>query len=427
MKNWLLTLLVIPSLLYSQHKITGTFLPASEFTYAFLYEATPTSVNYINQAQVKPDGRFEINLDASIKKGIYKIVYAVPPEENNFEVFYEGAEDIDLQFDLENGLTFSTSKSNKLWSEYSEKISNINADISAYYTENQQNESQLLELFQNLKSTQDSYEKQSLGTIANAFISSNRLYIPETAEDVKTYSQNIVKHYFDNIDFSNRWIQSSDYITDRIVAYVFAMPSDDNYYKSAIDDVVDALGDNNTLKLNVLQELWQKMIQNEFSDVANYISDTYLLELAKQQSNELLLETLMSFKKTAIGIKAPNFEISDEQSLHDLNSHDNYILVFWSSSCGHCLDELPVLKLLVAKLTEYKVIAFGIEDDADNWVTEIEKYPEFIHVLGLQKWDNPVVENYGIQGTPSYFILDKDKTIISKPDDVEELKIYLEN
>ncbi|WP_250435628.1 TlpA family protein disulfide reductase [Hanstruepera flava] len=425
MKKWLYIFCIIPSLIIAQHKLSGTFSPASEFTYAFLYEATPTSVNYNNQVQVKPDGTFEIKLDESIKKGIYKIVYAVPPEDNNFEIFYEGNEDVELQFDLEKGLSFTSSKSNLLWTSYSEAISKINAKISAYYTNNQQNEAQLLELFQQLKSTQDSYEKQSVGTIAHAFITSNRLYIPETAEDVQTYSQNIIKHYFDNIDFSNRWIQSSDYITDRIVAYVFAMPSDDDYYKSAIDETVAAIGNNQIIKLTILQELWQNMIQNDFSEVAHYISDTYLLELAKQQNNELLVETLMSFKKTAVGIQAPNFNITTKQSLYDLNSHNNYVLIFWSSSCGHCLDELPILKSIIVEYPNYKVIAFGIEDETENWKNVIINYPEFIHVIGLKKWDNPVVEDYGIQGTPSYFILDMDKTIMAKPDDVEELKAFL--
>lgn len=426
MKNWFSILLLLPTFLFAQHKISGTFSPSSEFLYAFLYHATPNAVNYINQAQVNPDGTFEIILDTSVKKGIYKIVYAVPPEENNFEIFYEGNEDIELQFDLETGLTFSTSKSNMLWSDYSKKISEINAEISNYYTNNQQNEIQLLELFQNLKITQNSFEKQSEGTIAHAFISSNRLYIPEIVEDIQTYSQNIMAHYFDNIDFSNPWIQSSDYITDRIVAYVFAMPSDETFYKKAIDQAETAMGNNSIIKLTVLQELWQKMIENEFSEVANYISDTYLLELAKQQNNELLAETLISFKKTAVGIQASNFEITTNQSLYNLDTNDNYVLVFWSSGCGHCLEELPVLKSLLANYPSYKVVAFGIEDELKNWETEIIKYPEFIHVLGLDKWDNPVVDDYSIQGTPSYFVLDKDKTIIAKPDNVDELKAYLE-
>ena len=427
MKKWLYIFWLIPSLIIAQHKISGTFSPATEFTYAFLYEATPESVNYINQVQVNPDGTFEINLDTSVKKGIYKIVYAVPPEENNFEVFFEGNEDIELHFDLDKGLSFSRSKSNVLWNKYSEKISEINTEISSYYTNGKQNETNLLELFQNLRNTQNSYELNSEGTISHAFISSNRLYIPETTEDAQTYSQNIIEHYFNNIDFGNTWIQSSDYIVDRMVAYVFAMPSNDTYYKNAIDDVAKAIGDNNLIKLTVLQELWQNMIENEFSEVANYISDTYLLELAKQQNNKLLVETLMSFKKTAIGTKAPNFELSDKQSLYDLNTHNNYVLVFWSSGCGHCLDELPVLKSIIVEYPNYKVIAFGIENETKNWKKVIINYPEFTHIIGLKKWDNPVVDDYGIQSTPSYFILDKDKKIIAKPDNVETLKMYLEN
>ncbi len=427
MKNWFWFIILLPSIVIAQHTIKGTFSPASEFTYAFLYHATPTDVNYVNQVQVNPDGTFQIKLDASIKKGVYKIVYAVPPEENNFEVFYEGNEDIELQFDLDNGLSFSKSKSNMLWDAYSKEISEINNNIGQYYTSNTDDKTAIIELFDTLIQTQESYELQAKETIAYPFITSNRLYIPQTSEDIETYSQNIMKHYFDNIDFSNTWLQSSDYLKDRITAYVLAMPADSSYYIKAIDAAEQAIGNNNAIKLTILQDIWQNMIENEFPDVANYISDTYLLQLAQEQNNELLVETLLSFKKTSIGIKAPNFEFLNSTTLYDLKTHESYVLIFWSSGCGHCLNELPVLKSFMAKYPDVKVVAFGIEESPENWEIVIKNYPDFIHVLGLGKWDNPVIDDYGIQGTPGYFVLDNDKVIIAKPDDVEALKTYFEN
>lgn len=427
MKNWFWCLLVFPNFLVAQHTIKGTFSPAEEFTYAFLYHATPKSVDYVNQAAVNPDGTFEIKLDDSVKKGIYKIVYAVPPEDNNFELFYEGNENIELQFDLEKVVSFSASKSNMLWEAYAKDISKINNNISQYYSSNSNDSEAIITLFEELKQTQESYEVQAKETLAYPFIVSNRLYVPETPEDSQTYSQNIMKHYFENIDFGNTYLQSSDYLKDRISAYVFAMPSNSSYYKKAVDNAVIAIGNNNTIKLTILQDIWQKMIENEVNDVATYISDTYLIQLAQEQNNELLVETLLSFKKTAINTKAPNFEISKNHSLYDLNTHESYVLIFWSSTCGHCLNELPILKSLMSNYPEIKVVAFGIEDNAENWEVVTKNYPDFIHVIGLGKWDNPIVDDYGIQSTPSYFVLDKDKIIKAKPDDVVAVKSYLKD
>jgi hypothetical protein len=89
------------------------------------------------------------------------------------------------------------------------------------------------------------------------------------------------------------------------------------------------------------------------------------------------------------------------------------------------LEELPKLKQLMASKPDYKVIAVGLEDENTNWQKQIANYPDFIHVLGLGKWDNPISNAYGVGSTPSYFVLDKNKTITAKPYDVEALTTLL--
>jgi hypothetical protein len=67
-----------------------------------------------------------------------------------------------------------------------------------------------------------------------------------------------------------------------------------------------------------------------------------------------------------------------------------------------------------------------LEDEAENWQKEIKNYPNFIHVLGLEKWNNSIVNAYSINATPSYILLDKDKKIIAKPYDFEALNEILQ-
>ena len=59
-----------------------------------------------------------------------------------------------------------------------------------------------------------------------------------------------------------------------------------------------------------------------------------------------------------------------------------------------------------------------------RWKEMIKKYPEFYHVFGEGKWDNPIGDNYNVKATPSYFVLDKNKVIIKKPYDFEAFKDY---
>src|SRR5690606_32190814 len=136
-------------------------------------------------------------------------------------------------------------------------------------------------------------------------------------------------------------------------------------YKSHIDDVAAAIGsDDLKIKTSLLEMIWQRFVQLENNNVANYIADSYLLELAKSTNNKVLENVLMSYKNTSLGSKAPNFEITynnQETSLHQLEGADYYLLIFWSSECGHCLNELPKVKRLVEGKSNLKVVAFGLE------------------------------------------------------------------
>ena len=47
-------------------------------------------------------------------------------------------------------------------------------------------------------------------------------------------------------------------------------------------------------------------------------------------------------------------------------------------------------------------------------------------MYGKGKWDNPIGDNYGVSATPTYFVLNKDKKIVSKPYDFKALKEYMD-
>ena len=430
MKKLLILLLVLPLLLQAQ-SVKGTFSPVEDFSYAFLYEATPESANYVNRGQIDEKGNFEIQLDSTLTPGIYKIVYATPPEENNFDFIYDGKEDVAFNFSHANGLVFTASEENKLWSSYLKSIDMVNQTISNYFGKSNSDKKGFKAIFKTLKDTQTAYEELAEGKLVSRFIIANRPYIPEKYETISVYSEHLKAHYLSQVDFSDYLLQSSSYLTDRVTAYVFNMVSNPNNetYEAHIDDVAKAIGDNDSaIKISLLQMLWQNFVSIENNEVANYITDHYLLELAKETNNMVLEDMLISFKNTSIGVVASDFEITSDDkktSLHQLEGADNYLLIFWSSACGHCLNELPKVKKMVANKPNLQVVAFGLENNDTNWKREIKKYPEFIHQIGLGKWDNPLVKNYGVSSTPTYFLLDASKVIIAKPNSLEDLEVVL--
>nr|WP_321234700.1 thioredoxin-like domain-containing protein [uncultured Psychroserpens sp.] len=435
MKKLLFLFALVPTFFFAQNSISGVFSPADEYTYAFLYHATPTSSDYINRAQLGQDGSFSIPLDSTATPGIYKIVYALPPEENNFDFIYNGKESVAFTFSVDNGLEFTNGQDNKLWASYTKSMEMVNMTLSNFYTQESTDEKAYADIIKTLQDTQTAYETSSEGTLASVFIKANTPYIPQGFEDLSTYSKNLKRTYLEHVDFSNPLLQSSDFLVDRVLAYIFGMTANtkNETYKKDVDALMTTIGNGNTdIKTILYEMIWRRFKGMDNPELANYVTDNHLLELTKKTNYEALAEQLIAYKNNTIGNKSANFDLAFTKdgatvttTLHDLDIAEQYLVIFWSSGCGHCLDELPKVKAMLANNKALQVIAFGLEEEPDNWQTKIVEYPDFIHVLGLGKWDNPTADAYGIESTPSYFVLDKNKNIIAKPYDVEALEKVL--
>jgi thiol-disulfide isomerase/thioredoxin len=441
MKRILFLSLLLPSILVAQHTIKGMFSPPEDYNVALLYRVTPTVSEYITNSEIKKDGSFEFKLDSLAKKGMYRLVYAVPQEDYNFDIIYNAKEDIELNFNSETGVKFKKSAENKLLSSYSNSMSLVTQSIGNYYSQMSKDTIALKSIFKAQKETQANYEKAAKGTMALQFIKANKPYIPKNAEDVKTYANNLKTHYFDYFDFNNKALQSSSFLEEKMLNYVFGMSDESmdeiSNYKTNIDVVCSKMKDTpKKTKRILLLDLWLQMSDLGFESVANHISEKYLMDIAVELNDQELLRTLILYKELSTGTKAPDFDVEIKEKgklvtkkISQLIGDENYIIVFWSSSCSHCLDEIPQLQSFVKTQEKgfVKVIAIGLEDEPYKWKDLTYSYPEFIHVYGEGKWDNEIGDAYGVTATPTYFILDKDKRIIEKPENFESLKTFFED
>ncbi len=430
----LLSVLLLPFLTWAQFSLKGKFTPADEFDWILVYKVSPSNYDYVGDAKIDASGNFEIKLDADQPAGMYRLVYAVPQEEYNFDIICNAKENVEFTYDINKGIEFHSSTENTMMSAYNNSMGMISQSIGNFFRSQSTDVSALMSILKTQSDTQEEFERISEGMIANNFIKANRPYIPAGYEDLNTYFSNIKKHYFDYVDFNNDILQSSSFLVDRCLNFVFGMVSrqgDMNAnYKANIDQVANAVQPATTqTKKMLMHVLWQQLAEAKYEDVANYIADTYLISLSKELGeNELALE-LERFRNVSLGRTAPNFDIPNSgkdgktRTLHDYNVADKYVIVFWSSSCSHCLEELPKLHDYVDKYQKDKtrVIAFGLEDEEAIWKSEIFNYPLFTHVIGLGKWENQVGADYTVSSTPTYFVLDKNKTIIAKPLNYEEL------
>ncbi len=426
-----LLVFLLPLLALAQHTIQGNFSPAEDYKWAVLYKVSPTNLSYKTDTKIDEEGNFTLQLDASIEKGMYRLVYAVPQDVFNFDIIYNGEEDIVVQFNKEKGVEFLISKENVLLASYEKEMRAIQAQIAEQYQNGYQ---AVAPMFDSLSALQQSFEKKAEGTIALAFIKANKPYIPENPQDIRAYIKANKENYFENIDVNNTTLQESSFITDYAYNYILGF--------SGKEDVTAAIEDNiDTFQTQIIEsdsgyqkaqwiKLWQKFVDANKAHTANYISENYLIPLAKLSNDEGLIESLTLFKNMTLGNKAANFSWEEAidnktivKNLHELDVAENYIIVFWSSGCSHCLKEVPQLHSKISSMEKgaYKVIAIGLEDDSYAWKNKIQSFPEFINVLGLGKWQNEIGKNYGVNATPTYIILDKDKKIRARPQKLEDV------
>ncbi|GAA4235442.1 hypothetical protein GCM10022291_17330 [Postechiella marina] len=429
---------LLPSIIMAQHTIKGVFSPPEDYKFVLLYKVAPEVSTYVSNAEINEKGEFEFMLDSTVTKGIYKLVYAVPQEDYNFDVIYNGKEDIELSFNSETGVTFQSSLENTLLASYTNSMSMVTNSIGKYFREGDKDTLAFKSILKTQRETQANYELGAKETIALNFIKANRPYIPNKAEDGTTYLANLKTHYFDAVDFKNEILQSSDFLTERMFNYVFGISADakdeaSGYIKNikAFTAVISKAPVK--IKKRLLTDLWQQMADLNLESVANFIAENYLMDLAVSLNDQELLHALILYQNTSIGNKAPDFSIEIKEKevlvtkkLSELNVAKHYILVFWSSTCSHCLEEVPQLQNFVNSKEKgmLQIVAIGLEDEPYKWKDLTYRYPEFLHVYGAGKWDNEIGNAYGVTGTPTYFILNKEKEFIYKPETFDDVKDF---
>lgn len=421
---------------FGQNSISGNFTPAKNFKWLIAYELTPSGQNYIADTEVK-EGYFNLMLPVTVQPGIYRLVYAVPQDEFYIDVIYNKNEDIELNFDLEKGLNFIKSKENLLYTKYLEEIGEAQNELLNFYSAGKTAQSEFLEITGKLKDIQGRYELIAPESIAHQLIKANRSYVPDRWESPETYYQNKKSAYFKHLDVNNSILQGSGFLMDKITNYVFSTLSPSISTQMEMEKAIKeniavvhqkTATTSETYKLTVLEKLWNLANANILYDVADFIYASYLKDLALETGNQTLIDMIEATSRLRLGTKSPEItweENGSNYSLSDLKAAENYVLIFWSSTCSHCLKEVPLLHKELKNFQNVTVLAVGLEDDDSNWKKETASLPNFEHAIALGKWESDYAKVFSIDKTPTYFILDSEKRFIFKPESDKELLEFL--
>lgn len=423
--------------LRAQQTISGTFSPADEYTWLIVYRINPAALNYIADTAIK-NGEFTLNMPAGAEPGMYRLVYAVPQEEFYFDVIYTGKEGIRLSFDAPSGVTFVSSEENKVFSSYFEEMNRAKQAIISFYSQGKTDGKAFLKLGEEQLRVQKAYEERSKGLKAHEFIKANNPYIASSYESIQDYMANTKAAYFNSFDFKNPELQASDFLSDKAANYVFtALPLEpmtpletEVAMQANVSTLAEHLqGVSEHYQVQLYYKLWSQAAAGGYNDLADFIYTDYLRALAAMTNNQKIIDEIEVHGRLRLGAIAPEIiwkEAGQHKSLSALTGAEKYVLVFWSSTCGHCLNELPALHKKLKENPKVKVLAVGLEDDDVNWKVESAKLETFEHAIALGKWDSDHAHLYAINQTPTYFILDTEKRIIAKPESDKGVIEFLE-
>ena len=261
------------------------------------------------------------------------------------------------------------------------------------------------------------------------------------------------KHFWDNLDFSDK----------RILRTRMFLPKMEQY----LDKLTAKIPDSIIISSDLLIEK-AKENSEVFKYVLSHITSTYerskimgmdavFVHMVEKyymtnqcpwiDSTQLakIIERAEKISPNLIGKKAPEFiDFYGRPFMKDLNGTAHTLeslkakytlLVFYGPTCGHCKKEVPKIKNAVDSLKnlniDVKSFAVATEFDIEEWKKFLkeQKIEDWLNVADISFDDegNPLAnsdwrDKYDIYSTPVVYLLDKEKKILAKRINHDQLK-----
>lgn len=273
---------------------------------------------------------------------------------------------------------------------------------------------------------------------ASKLIKADRFLPLNLDDDLDKQRDYLIVNFFNDVDFNDLSLIPTNVIADKTLDFLSILQTPEQDHDQQIMSLI--LGIDNVLyRATVNYEMYKYLFQfliegfNElgYEDIVDYMSRVPYSEevdCTEEQYNELL--SIVEFNsRVRLGSIAKNIAgttIFDQDfELYELEDEFT-IIYFWSYTCDHCRYTLKHLKNFLDENNNFSLVAVSVKGDLrkiKNLVKK-EKIDGYFYHDGLE-WDSPVISDYAVTATPTFFLLDKDKKIIYKPFDFKELADFV--
>lgn len=393
---------------------------------------------------------FRITAPIDIEPGVYRLQYSQTANEY-VDVIINGKEkNITFSLDLLNETekrkpVFTQSQENQNWYGYQnqsqlqlQKIAALQQALAGYPNATDKIVAQLQTAVtqeqQNYQKQEAIFIKKYANTWAAQMVANKPFYFTNPKEDWRLQEFEVREHYWDKIDAANPQFINTPLYSEHILEYLkYYMNPEMNFteeemnagFKKSVDTIMQKFSANEATKKFALQylQLGFKELGNEA--VLQYIDEKYQ-ELAAQCQDEIdkadFDKRMAGYAAMNVGNKAPDITFTTlDFNLHALAA-ERIIIVFWASWCSHCMEELPKLNEWALVNPTTKVVAISLDEDITAYETAIKKFTALIHDCDFKKWEGKAVNDYFVYGTPTFIVLDKDKSILGKYADFKSIE-----
>lgn len=437
-KLLIITLLFMIPFLNNAQTVSATFFNVPQQN-VYLNSFNGLYLEVIDSVMMTAEKRVEFNSD--LTKGMYQL-------ETEFgqtvDFLYDDAPIKILVKDINDNSTvdFLDSQANRDWYAYQvikeQTLNTLNLlkpilrdydKDSEFYIKSQNEYEQLQNAFVSFTDSlmlHDNY--------ASKLIKVDRFPSLNLNDDFKKQRNDMIANFFKDVDFNDLSLIPTDVLTNKIFDFLsIQLTSDQNQGQQimslilASDNVLNRASVNFEMYKFIFRFLIESFNELKINEVVDYLTRmpySENIECSEEQYNELL--SIAEFNSRArIGSIAKNISgttIFGES--FDLYSIDNdfTIVYFWSYSCDHCRENINDLKIFLDENPDFSLVAVSVKGDLKkikNLVKKTKLNGYFYHD-GLE-WNCPFVDDYAVTATPSFYLLDKEKKIIFKPFDFDEL------
>ena len=401
---------------------------------------------------IKKDS-FRLVIPRDIEPGVYRFQYAMTETEQYVDIIINGKES-EINFTLKaNDETaephFIASYENQKWYAYKAQSREqfLKFDLLNQFINNYPNsQTQVVKAAeQEWQREKEIYQKnlsafkaEMKGSWAYEMVANRPYYFTNPRDEPRIQDYMKRENFWDGFDASNPKLMNTPLYSEHILNYLrYWMNPNMNFtpeqktegFKRSVDLIIRKFSGNEKTHEFAYKYLTLGFKEIAEEDVLKYLDENYK-NLAQQCYDEVekseFDRRMQGYLTIKQGNAAPDFELRVEnqkskvKSLYKVKSRQT-LLVFWSVSCPHCMEEMPLLNEWSVNNKDVQVLGISIDRDTLAYKNTVAQFSNMIHSCDFKGWDTEAALKYYIMATPSFILLDEKKRILKKASSFKQI------